>query len=59
MSDARCICGHSESMHFGGTKEPHRCMKIEAYDPLSDELSRCACREFRPASDSPTPRSEP
>lgn len=43
MTDLRCICGHSESMHFHASG---RCMKIIARDARSSDHLRCTCRTF-------------
>lgn len=43
-----CVCGHPNNMHYGGTREPHCCMKVVTRHPDPDKVIRCTCREFRP-----------
>jgi len=43
-ADERCVCGHSESMHYllsGG------CAKIITRDPRLEQHLRCQCKKFR------------
>lgn len=49
MNEPKCICGHAENMHFGGTREPFRCMKIITKHYSGNVV--CTCKEFRPESE--------
>lgn len=45
-TDKRCICGHSENMHYGGCGPKFRCMKTITRHHNGDV--KCTCQEFRP-----------
>ena len=44
MSDQKCVCGHSESMHYAVSGA---CMKIITRDSSLKDHLRCSCKVFR------------